>query len=387
MRLRAAAWKPSTGHGTGDRRQRLTTNSSEAESIIRLQRMAGNWAVDGLLSGLQRQVTSEIVIAVGLSKAQLAKAHAFYRANRHRYSADLIRAIQRAVGVPEDSKGEVTDETIVAIADKQDEFGPPLKRDGMAGPRTLGRLFPTGLADAATAARFAADVKGTTLDAAAWAALGTPQERADRLVTDLAATQLAAAEVGVAPTARVDTDLGVNAVFVHEDWEIHLDIDKLHLAKPSLTKSEARDIATGVYHEARHVEQYHKMARMLAAKGLLEADIIRRMGFTGNARAVAKDAVNNPLSKGSTEFLIAEDQFDAELGSGQQRHRQIEAEVVAAAKAFDIAKRRQDSEPSPRNAEAQAAAQARLDRTREAHDAEATETDAILTEREAAQLP
>jgi len=345
--------------------------------------MAGNEAVNRMLS-LQRQTTSEVVITVGLSKAQLARARAFYAARRHRYSADLIRAIQRAVGVPEDPNGKVTDETIVAVADKQEEFGPPLKRDGMAGPRTLGRLFPTGLADAATAAGFAADVEGTTLDAATWGAVGTAQGRADRLVADVA-TPLAAADVGVAPTARADQDLGVNAVFVHEDWEIHFDIDRMHLAKSSLTKSEATDITTGVYHEARHAEQYHKMARMLAAKGVSEAGIIRQMELhTENARAVAKEAINNPLTRGSPEFLVAEDQFDAELGSGKQHHLQVQADVVAAAKAFELAKRRQDREPTARNAEALASAQAKLDKAKEAHDAESTETDAILTEREVA---
>lgn len=263
--------------------------------MLDLQTTVGNIAVCSWVRALQRQPAAGggVVIGVHLTPAQIATAHRFYAANRARYSATLISDIQKAVGRP--STGVVDDETIRAVADKQDEFGPPLVPDGMAGSRTLARLFPTGLAGGDTAKRFIASVKEVVAPEE-WAKLGTPQARAERLL-DLASVQLASARVSVAPTAVAVNDLGPEALTLRGTWEVRFDIGKNHLDQPSISDEDARRLAAGVYHEARHIEQFHKMARMLAAKEPKPSpeQIAARMQIPVD---VARDARDDPAAEG-----------------------------------------------------------------------------------------
>lgn len=347
----------------------------EHETILRMQRLAGNRAVastlagDSVLGTAQRQdvLIPEVVIGVDLSPAQIAKARRFYTANRHRYTDKLIRDLQAAVGQP--PSGVVDDATVIAVAKKQDEFGPPLVPDGMAGGRTLARLFPSGLARKDTTERFVADVKDVVAPSE-WAALATPQARAERLV-DLAAVQLASAEVGVAPEALAFDGKGLTAAAQHEQWRILLDIERNLLGEPSITDDQARQVAGTVLHEARHIEQFHRMARMLAAKGLSASAIARRMTIPAQ---VAADAHDNPLKAGTPEFITAEDQFEENFGQGKAQHDQVETESIRAEQALAAAKKAGD--PT-----AIAKAQARREAARVNHDRLGTETDAVGTER------
>lgn len=341
--------------------------SANHRNLLALRHGVGHACLDPLVGVLQRQVTTaEVVIGVELSPAQLAKARRFYAANRRRYTDSLIRDIQTAVGQP--PTGVIGDATIIAVANKQDDFGPPLVPDGMAGGRTLARLFPSGLARQDTADRFIASVKDV-VSPGEWARLTTAQSRAERLL-DLAAVQLASAEIGVAPDAVAVSGQDVVAVTRHEGWTVHLDIEQNLLERPSITDGEARRVAVTVYHEARHLEQYHKMARMLAAKGLSASAITRKMKIPAR---VAHDAHDNPLRVGTPEFITAEDQFEGTFGPGKARHDQAEAEAVQAERALAAAKRSGD--PS-----AIAKAEARREAARVKHDRLTTETDAVGTE-------
>ena len=105
--------------------------------IERLQRSAGNRAVTAFL---QRQ---PVETKEHLSAGQAAHAVAFYTGRPELYPADVIVKIQKAVGSPQ--TGVADTEMAQAVADWQ--FPQSLKPDGMAGPRTLPRMFESGLAE------------------------------------------------------------------------------------------------------------------------------------------------------------------------------------------------------------------------------------------------
>src|SRR5579859_3409031 len=127
--------------------------------LLHLQRTQGNTAVRRLLA--QRQ-TSGIATPTAatddvnsdtsgalLSVEQVHRAFLFYRAQPSRYTNEIIKQIQQAVGTP--STGVMDTADVQAVAKYQANPAginyPKLKVDGMAGPRTLPRLFSSGLAD------------------------------------------------------------------------------------------------------------------------------------------------------------------------------------------------------------------------------------------------
>ena len=110
--------------------------------MLTLQRRAGNRAVQAAL--LQRQVADEP--AGPLNATQVAAAIRFHTRQTERYTPEIMREIQARVGVEQTGVADAA--TVQAIATFQQTEGtehPELKVDGMAGPRTLPRMFPTGL--------------------------------------------------------------------------------------------------------------------------------------------------------------------------------------------------------------------------------------------------
>ncbi len=92
-----------------------------------------------------------------LTPAQVTKAIGYYKSQPQAYSVVIMLQIQEAVGV--EPTGIVDAQTVQAVAVWQRDNGgtppeqklpgvvppPPLAIDGMAGPRTLPRLFAHGL--------------------------------------------------------------------------------------------------------------------------------------------------------------------------------------------------------------------------------------------------
>ena len=175
---------------------------------------------------------------------------------------------------------------------------------------------------------------------------------------------------GTAPEAAAASLQGVAALTNHEQWKVFFDIERNQLDRPTITDSQARAVAVNVYHEARHIEQFHKMARMLAGKGRTVAEIVRRMKIP---EPVAADAHDSPLKAGTPEFITAEDQFEDGFGAGRARHEQAEGQAILAERALAAA--RKSGDPA-----AIARAEARLEAARIQHDQLQNETDAVGAE-------
>jgi peptidoglycan hydrolase-like protein with peptidoglycan-binding domain len=316
---------------------------------------AGNRAVT---AWVQRQAVETAPL---LSSGQAAAAVAFYTGRPALYPPDVVAKIQRAVGSPDTG---VPDQAMAqAVAAWQLPQG--LKQDGMAGPRTLPRMFETGLA---TKEARAAYVKTTEDVQSGWKDLATAQARADELFKGVK-TRLDAAQVAPTPKHEVK-DLGkVAGVFVPKDWTMFFDDDAFSAA--DLDDDAARSVAGTVYHEARHAEQNHKMARMLATKGNSPEQIHAKMGIPVD---VAQNAFEHPLPKG-VEFATASQQFDSVYGAGKAQHDKAEREAPSVDELRE-AKAALDANPTPANK----ARHARLVAAFRAYHDLPTENDAFGTE-------
>ena len=315
--------------------------------MLRLQRSAGNRAV---VTMLQRQIVGP------LSAREVASAIRYYTGQPRRYTADIIRQIQGAVGATQ--TGVADEEMVQAVATWQQGQGgdPPLRVDGKAGPRTLPRMFANGLNAAGEGRAFGEAAQTGVIDR--WHEL-TPQQRAAELVRLVNIRLRAAGVPEVTPNA---TNTGVAAgEFDFPTWQMNVGLPALSMAQP--TRDQAADIADTIYHEARHAEQWFRMAQLRAGQGRTAAQIARELGIE---RRIADAAVAAPLAAGSMQALIAQGWYDSVYGSGSAHRERTLTTVTGAAEARDRAQQRFDANPSAQN---QAALDRALRRFQRAHDA------------------
>ena len=329
-----------------------------AAQMLAIQSIAGNRAVTGLL---QRQVVDEevgeFIELDPLDDAQVASAIRFYRNQPGRYTPDIMRQIQAAVGVAE--TGEADEATVQAVALWQESEGssdPPLKVDGKAGPRTLPRLFAHGLNAAGEGQAFGEEAQTGVIDR--WGDL-TPAERAAELVR-LVNTHLQAA--GVPPVVPNATSTGNNAgQFDFATWQ--MDIGLPALSPDSVDRDAAADLVDTIYHEARHAEQWFRMAQLRAGQGRSARAIATEMGIPRNIADLAKA---DPLDPQSMQGLIAQGWFDSVYGVHSAHRERTLGALDPAHDAVDKAQARFDKNPTPAN---QARLDAALERLSRAHDA------------------
>ena len=267
-----------------------------------------------------------------LSAHDAALAVAFYRGKPDLYRPDVIIKIQHAVQSPETGSPDVA--MVQGVARFQSRN--VLDIDGMAGPRTLPRMFESGLATKTDRDSYVASVKA---DESTLAGLATPQERGDKLFEGI--LPLLAAEKIPKPAVQAVDLNGFTAFFDHPSWTIL--IDNKQFSAAVIDDQLARNMSSAMYHEARHVEQHHKMARMLATEGRSPAQIVAAMHIPLN---IANDAFGNLLPRG-VEFATAAQQFDAEFGSGRRHFRAAEAAAGHADE--EGAEAAAKADPSPAN--------------------------------------
>jgi peptidoglycan hydrolase-like protein with peptidoglycan-binding domain len=295
-----------------------------------------------------------------LTPAQAALAVSFYRGKPDLYPRDVILQIQHAVHSPETG----TADPAMAQGVAKFQQSSVLKVDGMAGPRTLPRLFNSGLATEANRKAFVASGKAVE---AKWTELATPKARADELFKGV--KPLLDGEKVPAPKVALGDTGKAAGVFSGRSWTITF--DQTTFSAASIDDDTARDVSGTVYHEARHAEQQHKMARMLATRGNSAAQIHAKMRIPTD---IADDAFGNPLPKG-VEFATAAQQYDSEFGAGKAHFEQAEAAAPSNAE-LQAAKAAAAADPSPANK----ARYARLVAAFRAYHDLPTENDAFNTE-------
>ena len=346
--------------------------------MLTLQRRVGNRAAQAVL--LQRQVAEEP--AGPLDAGQVTAAIRFHTRQPTRYTPEIVREIQARVGVEQTGVADAA--TVQAIATFQQTEGtehPELKVDGMAGPRTLPRMFPTGLKGPGEAQRFGEEAQTEVIDR--WHEL-TPQQRAAELVR-LVNVHLEAA--GVPAVTPNPSDTGTNlGTFDFTTWAMDVGVEALAIAQPD--RAQAADVVDTIYHEARHAEQWFRIAQLRAlqrrrGEGTAEDE---RLGRAIAAelqipRRIADRAVTSPprFALGSMEALIAQGWFDSVYGSGSTRRNQVLTELDRAGTALERAEQRFADNPTPQNEAALERARARRTRALDGHAQLPEENDAFPT--------
>jgi hypothetical protein len=350
-----------------------------------LQRSLGNAGLARLLSRralaatLQRQDTAvEDVPAAGeaeevplLDAGQIADARRYYTAQPWLYTPAIITQLREALGL--DPDGGVDDALVLAVAQFQSTDGagdPALAIDGKAGPRTLPRIFRAGLNVEATAEAFGEEVQEEVIDD--WTTLATAEARRDRLV-ELVNERLSAADVP-AVTPAFDANANNAGSFNFPTWAMR--IGQARLGGDSISEEDARDITDTVYHEARHAEQWFRMAQLRAGQGLSVAAMVRELGIEAR---IATAAAALPLARGSMEAVIAQGWWDSVYGSGREQRNAVLDEVDAAATARTNAEAAHTANPTADTQAALDAANERFDRAFAAYQNLPEENDAWAT--------
>jgi hypothetical protein len=317
------------------------------EQILSLQQTIGNQAVQRMLVQRQEAPSEEASAEPGIAGADVAiedtppepltpqrvqLAISFYQQRKSQYTRVIIRQMQtrlNELGVPLEVDGIIGPATVQAVARFQMIFlsmpntflAPTDDRiDGMAGPRTLPALFPSGLASEESIEDYAADAHEIEDE---WGDLGGSQARIDKLVA-IVQTQLDNAGVPH-PTIRVvrpeddpndQMDDGTVGLFDWETWE--MTINPVPFEAEEVTEAEFADMADTIYHESRHAEQFYRIAQMLAGQDKSAQEIFDETRIRSD---ICDKAVGEPLAPGSMEALIADGWYQSVFGTGSE-HRE-----------------------------------------------------------------
>ncbi len=228
------------------------------------------------------------------------------------------------------------------VAREQENQGGKVKVDGMAGPRTLPRLFPTGLATEKSARTFVAE--GDAF-AKAWDALGTPEKRAEDLVKRIQPL------LGEVPTITPKADTiadGSVGKFQAKAWTML--VGKSLLTGPAPDEARTERITSTIYHEARHAEQHFAMARARATQlrgGSTDvvAGLEKEMEIP---HAIAEKAAAAPPMPPGVEFATAVQQYESVYGAGRAKHKAIE-EAAPTTEQLEQARKAAATDPTPAN--------------------------------------
>jgi hypothetical protein len=347
-----------------------TLHSSPAElsshDIIELQRTIGNQKVIQLFRNqgdtIAREGDAPTETATGLLSAlQVQSAINYYTAQPERYTKSIIEQIQVEVGTFPNGKMAAVD--VQAVAKRQQEMNdagekPTLKVDGMAGPRTLPAIFKIGLAQDDSLNSYTEKAKDLLSNRGSKTDEEIAIELAEKVNSELEAKKI--------PPLKIDTkeQIGGRGAFRNTEWKLLL--DPRQFTDPKLRNMQ--ETTATIYHEARHAEQYYRIAQMLGGRGYSGKRIHAE---TGIEIEVAKEAARpeNHLKRGTMEAVIAEGWHDSLIiAEGVERIQKNNAAMDKAFAARKAAREAFDADPSPENRAKKEAAEAAYDKTVDEHD-------------------
>ncbi len=187
-------------------------------------------------------------------------------------------------------------------------------------PETTAKPDGKGLQSKVSIDRFVAAAKLVEKD---WAKL-TKVTRGDQLGA-AAGAELKAA--GVPPTGVVIKDLGTTLQGQLDFTPWNIDLNEKLLDKSAITQSEMSKVADVVYHESRHAEQWHLMARLEAGKGKSASKIASNLGIK---KSVAQDAKTKPLKGNDADAADAKVFYDSVYGAKSDHRDKVYAKMDAA---------------------------------------------------------
>jgi hypothetical protein len=239
-------------------------------------------------------------------------------------------------------------------------------------------MFPSGLQSGSEPEDFGKEAQTGVIDR--WQQLSVDQRIAEliRLVN----THLEHAKVPpVTPNPQDTLNAGV---FNFPDWTMIVGKQAVAVEQPDL--AQAKDLVDTIYHEARHAEQWFRIAQLRCLRRrrrnpkATDDQIATAVGLElGIQKNIIDEAVKPaPFALGSMDALIAQGWFDSVYGGGAARRLQILTELDNAEKALDAAQKKQKQHPSPANQLAVDRARERLNRAIAGHATLPEEDDAFV---------
>jgi hypothetical protein len=208
----------------------------------------------------------------------------------------------------------------------------------------------TGITKGETVKEFAEGARGMESE---WANLSAEQ-RANKLG---ALANAALATIKVPPVAIIMKELGSsNGAFDSAAWT--LEINTTIISKDSVTEGELASVSKTFFHEARHAEQYFRVARLQAGVGWSEAKIAKHLRIPGR---IAKAAMEAPIKPPDLLELFGDEtervkewkearEWAYSLGPlGRERYGRIIRELEAAEKAMEAAVAAYQASPTDEN--------------------------------------
>lgn len=335
-----------------------TPQVANPREVLQLQRMIGNRAVHQII--MRQETAQEVELGVGaLSEAEVEQALAFYQRPTlsARYTPEIIGQIQQVVGVP---ITQIMDEpTIQAIARWQ--FEHDLRADGIAGPQVLPIMFPSGLATDDSIESYTNAVDGLDVQWQNAPPGATPLATAQQRAADLMAIiNQRLGDLGIPPLTPIVRRMRGRAVgdLNYPRWQMRLN---RVLFSQAIDDPTFNDMVTTVYHEARHAEQFFRIAQMLAGRGRTPTQIHR---LTQIPTDVCKLAAAQPVAPGSMEAAIAEGWYDSWYGDAAELS-EVYGEAALSGDILNHAEALHEANPTARTERRVEAAHERFGRARE----------------------
>lgn len=272
-----------------------------------------------------------------LDAQALTAAHQFYAARPAVYTPAIVELLRAELAL---SPGDVLDDgLILAVAEWQarQTSGPPLTVDGCAGPRTLARMFPSGLTSGLEPLTYALEAQDEVVGE--WALLGEFGEVAEEFrehplgahaaawerLTALATVVNRALDAAGVPaigfTLLDRSGEGVMGEFDARTWQMAVDVAAL--SSPVVVDPGAdQTLVEIVYHEARHAEQWFRIAQLYAARGLAAPDLVSSLGIPLAVAEAAASAA--PMDLTSVDAVVAQGWADSAADAQRDAvHREI----------------------------------------------------------------
>lgn len=208
-----------------------------------------------------------------------------------------------------------------SVSQPQASSAPPARQEEPVRKEEM-----TGIGSSVAIGRFVTAAKHVETN---WSQL-KPAERANKL-GNAANDELKA--VGVPEAPEQLEELGGDAGRFHfKSWTMGL--GKGPFSQASITQAEAAEIADTVYHETRHAEQFHRVARLLGGQKRTREQISRQMGIP---LRVAADAFRKPIEQTQPESAEAKTFQDSICGKDHQHRTDVLTDLHNKSEAQDKA--------------------------------------------------
>lgn len=175
--------------------------------------------------------------------------------------------------------------------------------------------------------------------ALAWASLHSAEARGAALGR-LLAHRLVRTGVPVPVTEVSDTGAALG-LFRPQTWVLQLSVSALSEV-PSRTSGEIAALAGAAHHEARHAEQWFRMAQLRARQGQSTAAIAAAMSLPPHVA----DAAVNVVPSGTVVDVDAQRWWDSIYGSGNGHRNRVLSDLHSAKTAYNDAVRHYRDHPS-----------------------------------------